>query len=180
VLLRGASVFDFGDAGAVRDGCGVGGVNDEILDFVFGIEDYGEDVSFFEAEENAEGISIARQEFGAEDRGAVVIGVAIVVLKGCEGLLESDAGYKSYAGPVVNKSAGDVGAALGRARWGMADDGLLAFEEEVSVFSLGLRQLVNPEEIFSCGEFLMVASFGGLDIPIESDQNFGSWGLGCE
>ena len=46
VLLR-AGAFDFGDSGAARNGCGMGAVDDKVLDFVFGIEDDGDDVSFF-------------------------------------------------------------------------------------------------------------------------------------
>ena len=47
MLLRGAGLFDFGDSGAMRDGCGVGAVQHEVLDFVFAIQNYGEDVRFF-------------------------------------------------------------------------------------------------------------------------------------
>ena len=81
-LLRSAGVFDFGDAGAVGNGCGVSVVYTEILDFVFGIEDDGKDVGFLQTQEDAEGISFAREEFGAKNCGPVVIGVAIIILKG--------------------------------------------------------------------------------------------------
>lgn len=84
-----------------------------------------------------EGISFAREEFRAKDCGPVVIGVAIIILKGCESLLQSDVGNKSYSGPVMDKSAGDVGAVSRRARCGTANDRLLALEEEVSAFALG-------------------------------------------
>lgn len=87
MLLRGAGVLDFRDSSAVRNGCGVGAVHGEVLDFVFGIQDDGEDVGFFYSQENVEGISCARQESGAKHCGTVVIGVAIIILKGCESLL---------------------------------------------------------------------------------------------
>jgi len=128
VLLECAGVFDFGDAGAVGNGCGVGAVYDEVLDFVFGVEDDGEDAGFFQAQENVEGICFAGEEFCAKDGGAVVIGVAIVILEGCEGLLQSDAGNKSYAGPVMDESAGDVGAVSRGAGCRMANDRLLALQ----------------------------------------------------
>ncbi len=60
-LLRGASAFNFGDASAVRNGCRVGAVHDEILDFVFGIQDNGEDVRFFQSQKT-------RNEFPVRDR----------------------------------------------------------------------------------------------------------------
>ena len=61
-------------------------------------------------------ISCARQEFGAKHGGAVVIGVAIIILEGREGLLQGDAGDESYTGPVMNDSAGDVPAVSRGAR----------------------------------------------------------------
>ena len=136
--MRSAGVFDLGDAGAVRNGCGVSAVYDEILDFVFGIEDDGEDVGFFQAQEDAEGISCAREEFGLEDGGTIVVGVAIIILNGFEGLLQGGAGNKCYAGPVANKSAGDVGAVSRGAGCRMANDCLLALQELISAFALGL------------------------------------------
>ena len=122
-----------------------------------------------------EGISYARQKFGAEYGGAVVIGVAIIILKGCEGLLQSDAGNKSYADPVMDKSAGDVGAVSRGAGCRMANNGLLALEEVVSAVALGVRQGVEPQKSFSGDEFVIVASFSGPDIVIEGFRAFGRW-----
>ena len=75
----------------------------------------------------------------------------------------------------MDKSAGDVGAVSRRARWGTANDRLLALEKAVGTFALGLRQIINPEKSFSGDEFFIVASFGGLDIGFESFHGFGHW-----
>jgi hypothetical protein len=150
----------------------MGGVYDEVLDFVLGIQDNGENMRFFEPQENAKRISCARQEFGAKNGGAIVLGVAIVILNGRQGLLQSDTGNKSNGYPVVNNSAGDFRTVSRGARYGVLDYGLLMFQTIKNAFALGLRQSVEPKEIFPGGEFLIVANLGGLDVGVEGSEGF--------
>src|ERR1700686_4257025 len=50
----------------------------------------------------------------------------------------------------------------------------------VSAFALGLRQSVDPKEIFPGGEFFIVANFSGLDIAFKGFLGSGSRSLAGE
>jgi hypothetical protein len=60
----------------------------------------------------------------------------------------------------------------------MANDGFLMLQAVVSAFAFGLRQNVKPKEIVSRDELFVAASLGGLDVAVESFQDFWRWGFG--
>jgi hypothetical protein len=72
----------------------------------------------------------------------------------------------------MNNSAGDIRTVSRSAGSGVLDDGLLMLQAIKNVFALGLRQNVEPKEIFPGGEFLIVANLGGLDVGVEGSEGF--------
>src|ERR1700722_11442110 len=80
----------------------------------------------------------------------------------------------------MDNSAGDVGTVWRGARWGMANDGLLALQQAICGFAFGLGQCVGPKEISSGEQFFIVASFGRLDIGIKGFKSFGRWSFARE
>lgn len=103
-------------------GCRVGGIYGRVLDFIFSVEDYGDDVFLFQAQKNLVVMVGFCEELGVDYLRTVVVGVAVVVLEGGEGLGERDIGDEDGAGPVMDKGAWWRGAGWECA--GAFDDGL--------------------------------------------------------